>query len=71
MTITPIADPKLGQILPMANLGGHGLFMGIITSFFEVEVLRLCKEKNFTIKMPEAESPFVSRPFEALIPVIS
>ncbi|WP_054639240.1 PTS sugar transporter subunit IIC [Lactococcus fujiensis] len=70
MTITPIADPKLGQILPMANLGGQGLFMGIITSFFAVEVLRFCKEKNFTIKMPEAAPPFVSRPFEALIPVV-
>lgn len=70
MTIMPIADPKLGQLLPMANLGGQGLFMGILTSFFAVEVLRICKQKNFTIKMPEAAPPFVSRPFEALIPVI-
>ncbi|EIT86372.1 PTS system cellobiose-specific transporter subunit IIC [Fictibacillus macauensis ZFHKF-1] len=55
--------------LPMANLGGHGLFVGMIVSIFAVEVLRLCKHSNFTIKLPDSVPPSVFRSFESLIPV--
>jgi len=60
---------KVGFVLPMANMGGHGLFVGMITSIFAVEVLRLCKTKNITIKMPDSVPSSVARSFEALIPV--
>ncbi|MEK4708101.1 PTS sugar transporter subunit IIC [Bacillus mycoides] len=59
----------VGFVLPMSNLGGHGLFVGMIVSIFAVETLRLCKNKNITIKMPESVPASVARSFEALIPV--
>ncbi len=59
----------VGFVLPMSNLGGHGLFVGMIVSIFAVEILRLCKNKNITIKMPESVPASVARSFEALIPV--
>ncbi|MDX8288711.1 PTS sugar transporter subunit IIC [Metabacillus indicus] len=59
----------VGFVLPMVNLGGHGLFVGMLVSIFAVEVLRLCKTKNITIKMPDSVPTSVARSFEALIPV--
>ncbi|AQY50452.1 PTS system diacetylchitobiose-specific transporter subunit IIC [Listeria weihenstephanensis FSL R9-0317] len=69
LTLTPIVLDKVGFVLPMANLGGHGLFMAMIVSIFSVEVMRLCKKYKITIKMPEQVPPSVARSFEALIPV--
>jgi PTS system cellobiose-specific IIC component len=69
MTIAPKVMDGVGFVLPMTNLGGHGLFVAMIVSIFAVEVLRFCKEKNITIKMPEQVPTSVARSFEALIPV--
>ncbi|MCP3740043.1 PTS sugar transporter subunit IIC [Rossellomorea sp. BNER] len=68
LTVTPKAID--GEwLLPMTNLGGHGLFVAMIVSILAVEILRFCKTKNITIKMPEQVPSSVSRSFEALIPV--
>ncbi|HGH7183172.1 PTS sugar transporter subunit IIC [Bacillus cereus] len=68
LTLTPELIDKKGFMLPMTNLGGHGLFVTMIVSILSVEILRFCKKKNVTIKMPEQVPPSVSRSFEALIP---
>ncbi|QBJ68172.1 PTS lactose transporter subunit IIC [Bacillus anthracis] len=68
LTLTPELIDKKGFMLPMTNLGGHGLFVTMIVSILSVEILRLCKKNNVTIKMPEQVPPSVSRSFEALIP---
>ncbi|PHG56729.1 PTS sugar transporter subunit IIC [Bacillus toyonensis] len=60
----------VGFVLPMSNLGGHGLFVGIITSIFAVEILRICTIKNITIKMPDAVPTSVARSFKAIVPVM-
>ncbi|MGC4378024.1 PTS sugar transporter subunit IIC [Fictibacillus sp. Mic-4] len=68
LTITP--QLVKGQfMLPMTNLGGHGLFVAMLVSIVSVEILRFCKTKRITIKMPEQVPSSVSRSFEALIPV--
>lgn len=69
LTIAPTMDKKLGFVLPMTNLGGHGLFVAMFVAIFSVEIYRLCKNKNITIKMPPQVPPSVSRSFESLIPV--
>ncbi|UOY92523.1 PTS sugar transporter subunit IIC [Ectobacillus sp. JY-23] len=69
MTIAPKVMDKVGFVLPMTNLGGHGLFVAMLVSIFAVEVLRFCKQKNITIKMPEQVPTSVARSFESLIPV--
>lgn len=68
MTIVPQALDGLGFVMPMANLGGGGMFVGIVVSILAVEILRFTKSKNFTIKMPEQVPPSVARSFEALTP---
>lgn len=69
LTITPSALEELGFVLPMEYLGGSGLFMTIIVSLISVEIYRVCKQKNITLKLPDAVPASVSRSFEALIPV--
>ncbi|WP_433744333.1 PTS sugar transporter subunit IIC [Falsibacillus pallidus] len=69
LTIMPQIVDGVGFVLPMANMGGHGLFVAMIVSILAVEILRFCKVKNVTIKMPEQVPPSVARSFEALIPV--
>ncbi|AKR35325.1 PTS sugar transporter subunit IIC [Bacillus cereus] len=68
LTLTPELIDKKGFMLPMTNIGGHGLFVTMIVSILSVEILRFCKKNNVTIKMPEQVPPSVSRSFEALIP---
>ncbi|PFH86940.1 PTS sugar transporter subunit IIC [Bacillus sp. AFS088145] len=69
LTLTPQLVDKVGMVLPMGNMGGHGLFVAMCTSIFSVESLRFFKEKKITIKMPDSVPPSVARSFESLIPV--
>lgn len=69
LTITPTALDELGFVLPMQYLGGNGLFVTIIVSIISVEIFRICKQRNITIKLPEQVPASVGRSFEALIPV--
>ena len=65
--LTPEEAP-LGWVLPMSSLGASGMFVGILSMIFAVEVYRFFKKRNITIKMPEQVPPAVARSFEALIP---
>ncbi len=65
--LTPEEAP-LGWVLPMSSLGASGMFAGILSMIFAVEVYRFFKKRNITIKMPEQVPPAVVRSFEALIP---
>lgn len=61
-------DTALGWVLKMEYLGGAGMFTAILSMIVAVEILRFCKTKNVTIKMPDQVPPSVARSFEALIP---
>lgn len=61
-------DTALGWVLKMEYLGGAGMFTAIISMIIAVEVLRFCKTRKLTVKMPEQVPESVSRSFEALIP---
>lgn len=57
-----------GWVLPMGNLGSAGMFVGIISAIVGVEILRLFKQRGWTIKMPPQVPESVARSFESLIP---
>lgn len=59
-----------GFVLPMANLGGGGMFVGIVTALFAVEIYRLTDKSKFKITMPEQVPPAVARSFESLTPTL-
>ncbi|MCL2560509.1 MAG: PTS sugar transporter subunit IIC [Turicibacter sp.] len=68
MTSFPFVAEGYGWVLPLANFGGAGLFVTMLGSIFAVEVLRLCKKHNLTIKMPDSVPEGVSRAFAAITP---
>lgn len=57
-----------GWLLPMSQLGSSGLFVGILSSFFAVEVYRFTQRSNFKISMPPEVPESVARSFESLTP---
>lgn len=48
--------------------GTKGLFVAMFGAILAVELFRWCKNRNFTIKMPESVPDFVSKSFE-MIPI--
>lgn len=63
-----LASVPTGFVMPMANLGSAGMFIGIIVSFFAVEVYRFTQKSGFKISMPPQVPSSVARSFEALTP---
>ncbi|MDI9217212.1 PTS sugar transporter subunit IIC [Clostridium tertium] len=57
-----------GLQMPMANMGGGGMFVGILVSILAVEIFRFTNKSGFKISMPEQVPPSVARSFEALTP---
>lgn len=68
LTSVPVSIEEQGWVLPLSNLGGAGMFVAILMSIFAVEILRFCKERNLTIKMPKEVPTSVANSFAALIP---
>ena len=54
----------------MANLGGAGMFVGIVTSIIAVEIYRVTDKSKFKITMPDNVPPAVARSFESLTPTL-
>ena len=59
-----------GFVLPMANLGSGGLFVGIVVTFIAVNVFRFTQNSKFKITMPDQVPPSVTKSFEALTPTL-
>lgn len=76
LTMVPVNVPAdlnagvAGFVLPMANLGGGGMFVGIIVSIIAVEVFKLTQKSKFKITMPDQVPPAVARSFESLTPTL-
>lgn len=75
LTIVPVnvtaeGAEVTGLVIPMANLGAAGMFVGIIVSIMAVEIFRFMDKSGFKIKMPEQVPPSVARSFEALTPTL-
>lgn len=76
LTIVPVnilPDANVGVsgfVLPMGNLGSAGLFVGMIVTFFAINVFRFTNSSKFKIAMPEQVPPSVARSFEALTPTV-
>lgn len=68
LTLMPTAVEGLGWAMPMANMGGGGMFVGIIVSIIAVEIYRFTNNSGFKITMPPQVPSSVARSFEALTP---
>ncbi|MEC5317554.1 PTS transporter subunit EIIC [Brenneria populi subsp. brevivirga] len=70
MSFLLIASPAVDGSLPIAYLGGSGIFTAIIISIFCTELMRFLKAKNIGIKLPEQVPDKIRHSFNLLIPAI-
>lgn len=66
--LTLAVDFSKDGAIDVTYFGTKGLFVSMFASIVAVMLFRWCKNKNFTIKMPDSVPDFVSRSFE-MIPI--
>lgn len=66
-----IASPAKDGNIAIQYLGGTGVFTAVLAGFFAVELYRVMKKYNITIRMPEQVPPAIQRSFEVLLPVVA
>ncbi|AHG19951.1 cytochrome C biogenesis protein CcmF [Chania multitudinisentens RB-25] len=64
------AAPQADNKMSLDFLGGQGVFTALLCAIWSVELIRLLKKYNITIRMPEQVPPAIARSFELLYPVI-
>ncbi|MDE9540063.1 PTS sugar transporter subunit IIC [Xenorhabdus bovienii] len=64
------AAPQVDNKMPLDFLGGTGVFTALICAIWSVELIRLLKKYNISIKMPSQVPPAIARSFELLYPVV-
>lgn len=69
MTNAGLEPLAAGQYLSVASLGSSSLFGAIVYSLIAVEIVRLFKKYNITIRMPEGVPPAISASFESLFSI--
>lgn len=71
LVLTPLMPLEDGGVgIPAFNLSASGLFLGMLTAVFAVEILRFVDKKGWKIKMPDSVPENVARSFSALIPLL-
>ncbi|ERT12849.1 PTS sugar transporter subunit IIC [Photorhabdus temperata] len=63
------AAPQIENKIALDFLGGAGVFTALICAIWSVELTRLLKKYNITIRMPAQVPPAIARSFELLYPV--
>ncbi|MEB6337282.1 PTS sugar transporter subunit IIC [Serratia rhizosphaerae] len=64
------AAPQTDNKMSLDFLGGQGVFTALICAIWSVELIRLLKKYNITLRLPEQVPPAIARSFELLYPVI-
>lgn len=59
-----------GRYLNIANLSSSSLFGAIVASIIAVEIYRIMKQRNITIKMPDGVPPEVTNSFMPMTPAL-
>lgn len=67
---TYLENIPVGFVMPMANLGAGGMFIGIVTAILGVEIYRMTEKSGFKISMPEQVPSSIARSFESLTPTL-
>lgn len=58
------------NMIPTSFLGGPGIFVAMFLPIISVRIIKLCKDKNATIKMPDSIPPYLVDSFANIIPLV-
>lgn len=59
---------KIQGLLPGSQINSRGYFTAIIIGFFASIIFAYVTNKNWTIKLPDAVPPAISKPFMSIVP---
>lgn len=65
-----LTPTELYTALPSAWLGHKGMITAFLVAFLVVRFVKLCQDKNVTIKMPQGVPHYIESTFAVLIPAI-
>ncbi|USE38206.1 PTS sugar transporter subunit IIC [Endozoicomonas sp. SCSIO W0465] len=71
MSFLLVAAPEKGWALPLNHFAGTGIFTALLVAYFSVELTRILKKYNVTIRMPEQVPPAIAASFALLVPVLA
>lgn len=57
-------------VIPASFLGGPGIFVAMFLPIISVRIIKFCKDKNATIKMPDSIPPYLVDSFANIIPLV-
>lgn len=58
------------NMIPTSFLGGPGIFVAMFLPIISVRIIKFCKDKNATIKMPDSIPPYLVDSFANIIPLV-
>lgn len=58
------------NMIPTSFLGGPGIFVAMFLPIISVRIIKFCKDKNATIKMPGSIPPYLVDSFANIIPLV-
>jgi len=69
LILTPtILSTENASGIPMGNLSASGLFLGMMSAIFAVEIMRWVLARGWKLSMPDSVPSNVAKSFDALIP---
>jgi len=60
----------VGGMMPIGFLGGTGAFTALLAGFFVPELQRFLRDKNISLKLPDAVPEKIAASFDVLIPIM-
>ncbi len=74
MVAAPSQSVTLGEstatMIPTQFLGGPGIFVAMFLPIISVRIIKFCKDKNATIKMPDSIPPYLVDSFANIVPLV-
>ena len=58
------------NMIPTSFLGGPGIFVAMFLPIISVRIIKFCKDKNATIKMPDSIPPYLVDSFANIVPLV-
>ncbi len=63
-----VTPTELYASIPTTWLGHSGMFTAFIVTFLVVRIVKICQDKNVTIKMPQGVPHYIEATFAVLVP---
>lgn len=64
-----VKNAIVNNVIPINNLGANGVFSALVITLCSIKIYSWFRDRNITIKMPDAVPDNVAKPFLSIIPM--